>query len=352
MFSAAFKENSMKPLMTAILVSALAVSGCAQKAEKVTLKEGTPAYALAKDLAAVMPALAPDKTTVLIECKSFNITSAEVIQAVRDNLGTRADQLKSVDAGQMKQLIEQAATSLAERKLLLAAAKAAKTVVPAEELDKALQSEYSQAGGEQAFLDALKGAEVSIDHVKTSIQETLLINKLLAGIVEKGAAVTEAELRQAYDRETTGDKTASVRHILILTQGKTDQEKAAAKAKIEDILAQAKAGADFADLAKQYTEDGGSKESGGLYENFPRGRMVKPFEDAAFSVPIGEISGVVETEYGYHILKVIDRKKETRSFEEVKPELESRLKQERQGTVVQDYVKSLKDKAGFKLVAL
>jgi parvulin-like peptidyl-prolyl isomerase len=252
----------------------------------------------------------------------------------------------------MKQLIEQAATSLAERKLLLAAAKAAKTVVPAEELDKAIQSEYTQAGGEQAFLDALKGAEVSIDHVKTSIQETLLINKLLAGVVEKGAAVTEEELRQAYDKETAGDKTASVRHILILTQGKTDQEKAAAKVKIEDILAKAKAGADFADLAKQYTEDGGSKESGGLYENFPRGRMVKPFEDAAFSVPVGEISGVVETTYGYHILKVIDRKKETRSFEEVKPELESRLKQERQGTVVQDYVKSLKDKAGFKLISL
>jgi foldase protein PrsA len=352
MFAAAIKENSMKPLLTVILVSALAVSGCAQKAEKITLKEGTPAYALAKDLAAVMPVLAPDKTTVIVECKGFAITFAEVIQAVRDNLGTRADQLKTVDAGQLKKLIEQAATSLAERKLLLAAAMDAKTVVPAEELDKALQSEYAQAGGEPAFLDALKAAEISIDHVKKSVQETLLINKFLAGIVEKGAAVTEDELRQAYAKETAGDKTATVRHILILTQGKTDPEKAAAKAKIEDILAKAKAGADFADLAKQYSEDGGSKENGGLYENFARGRMVKPFEDAAFSVPVGEISGVVETTYGYHILKVIDRKKETRSFEEVRPELETRFKQEKQGTVVQNYVQSLKDKAKFKLVAL
>ena len=149
----------MKHALTVILVSALALSGCAKKAEKFTLKDGTPAFALAKDLAAIVPALGPDKSTVLVETKSFVVTAAEVIQAARDNLGTRSDQLKTVDAGQMKKIIDKAATSLAERKLLLAAAAAAKTVVPAEELDKALQSEYAQAGGEQAFLEALKQAE-------------------------------------------------------------------------------------------------------------------------------------------------------------------------------------------------
>ena len=122
-----------------------------------------------------------------------------------------------------------------------------------------------------------------------------------------------------------------MRHILLLTQGKTDQEKAEARTKIEDILAKAKAGADFAELAKQYSEDTGSKDNGGLYENFPRGQMVKPFEDAAFSVPVGEFSGVVETDFGYHILKVVDRKKETRPFEEVRAEIESRLKQGKAG---------------------
>ena len=225
-------------------------------------------------------------------------------------------------------------------------------VVPAEDLNQALQSEYQQAGGEQAFLEALKGADISIDHVKKSVEETILINKLLAGIAEKGAAVSEDDLRKAYAQESAGDKTASVRHILLLTQGKSDQEKAAARTKIEDILAEAKAGADFAGLAKQYSEDAGSKDNGGLYENFSRGQMVKPFEDAAFSVPIGELSGVVETDYGYHILKVVDRQKETRTFEEVRPELESRLKQGKQGTAVQDYVQALKDKAQLKLIGL
>jgi parvulin-like peptidyl-prolyl isomerase len=342
----------MKHALTVILISALALSGCAKKAEKFTLKEGTPAYTLAKDLAAIVPALGPDKSTVLVETKSFVVTAAEVIQAARDNLGTRSDQLRTVDAGQMKKIIDQAASSLAERKLLLAAAAAAKTVLPAEELEKAMQSEYAQAGGEQAFLEALKGGGVSIDHVKKNVEGTLLINKFLAGVAESGGKVTEQDLRKAYEQDSTGGKTATVRHILILTQGKTDQEKAAAKTKIEGILAEAKAGADFAELAKKYSEDPGSKDTGGLYENFPRGQMVKPFEDAAFSVPVGQISGVIETSFGYHILQIVGRQNETRPFDEARVEIESRLKQSKQGTAVQDYVQGLKDKAKYKLIGL
>jgi parvulin-like peptidyl-prolyl isomerase len=346
------KENRMKHALTLILASALALSACAKKAEKVTLKEGTPAYTLAKDLAAIVPALGPDKTTVLVKTKGFDVTAADVIQAAWENLGKRSEQLKTFDAGKIKTTIDRAATSFAERKLLLAAAAAAKTVVPAEELNTALQSEYQQAGGEEAFLTALKGADISIDHVKKSIEETILINKLLAGIAEKGAAVSEDDLRKAFEQESSGDKTASVRHILLMTQGKSDQEKAAIRTRIEGILAEAKAGADFVELVKKYSEDTGSKDNGGLYENFPRGQMVKPFEDAAFSVPIGELSGVVETEYGYHVLKVVGREKETRTFEEARAEIESRLKQGKEGTAVQDYVKGLKDKAQFKLIGL
>lgn len=342
----------MKNMFVLALISTLLLAGCAPKAEKVTLKEGTPAYTLAKDLAAVMPALGPDKVTLLVEGKGLAITAGEVIQAIQDNLGTRTAQLKSVDAGQLKSIIEQGATQLAERKLLLAAAAGAKTVVPAEEVDKALQAQYAQAGGEPAFLEALKSAEISIDHVKKSVQETLVINKYLEGIAEAGVKVFEEDIRKTYQEETAGDKTASVRHILLLTQGKTEAEKAEALKKIEDILVKAKAGEDFAALAKQFSEDPGSKDNGGLYENFGRGQMVKPFEDAAFSVPVGQISGVVETSYGYHIIQIVDRKKETRPFEEVRAEIESRLKEGKQGSAVEDHIKSLKDKAGFKLIGL
>ena len=342
----------MKNAWTAVLFSLLLIAGCAPKAEKVALKEGTPAYALAQALAAKIPALGPDKTTVLAEAKGIAVTAAEVLLTMQSNFGRLTDQLKEADAGRLKEIFDRGATQIAERKLLLEAAKAAKTVVPPSELDQALQSEYGRAGGEEAFLKALKDADVSVEYVKTNIGETLLIQNFLKTVAEKGKAVGEADLRKAYEEETKGDKTASVRHILILTQGKTEAEKAEALKKIEGLLVRAKAGEDFEALAVEYSEDPGVAENKGLYENFPRGQMVKPFEDAAFSVPVGEISGVVETAFGYHILKIVDRKKETRTFEEVRPELEARLAQTKQGTAVEDYIKGLKDKAKFKLIGL
>jgi hypothetical protein len=227
----------MKHIIILALLSIVLVMGCAPKAEKATLKEGTAAFDLAKELSAVIPALAPDKGTVVVEAKGIVITAAEVIQAIQDNRGAQTAQLKGVDAGQLKNIIEQGAIQLAERKLLLAAAAKAKAVVTAEEFENAMQAQYAQAGGEPAFLEALKGMGISIDHVKKSVRESLIINKYLEGIVAAGAKVTEDEIKRAYQEETTADKTASVRHILLLTQGKTEPEKAEARKKIESLLA-------------------------------------------------------------------------------------------------------------------
>ncbi len=341
----------MKNVLILVLACALAFSGCARKTEDVALPAGSPAYTLAKNLAETLPALDPGRTTILVETKDFRVTAADIIQAARDNLGTGADRLKTYDADQLKATLDKAAKTQAERRLLLAAATEAKTVLPPEDLERAMQSEYAQAGGEEAFAAALKGAEVSIDHVRKSISETLLINRLLSGIAEKAAVMTEDDLRQAHALESTAGTIASVRHILLRTQDVTAAEKDAAKTKIEDLLARARAGADFAELAKEHSEDLGSKDGGGLV-NCRRGQMVQPFDEAAFSVPVGQLSGIVETEFGYHILQVLDRQNETRPFEEARAELESRLKQGRRGKAVQDYVENLKKQAKFKLIGL
>lgn len=332
--------------VTAIL--ALAAAGCAPKADEPVLEAGTPAYVLAKSFAVNVPALDPERTTVLVEAGEFSVTAAEAIRALWDNMGTRTDAFKAYDAGRLKALLDRAATQQAERKILLAAAAGAKAAVPAGELDKVLQAQYAKAGSEQAFLDQIRRAEISFDHIKKSLEESLLINAYLAGVAAVGVTVGEEDLRAAYAR----DKTATVRHILALTQGKSEAEKAEARTRIEGLLARARAGEDFAELARQHTEDTDSKETGGLYEDFPRGRMVKPFEEAAFSVPVGQVSDVVETTYGYHILKVVERKKEPRPFEEVRAELEAALAQERKGRLVEDHVAALKAKAGFRLVGL
>lgn len=342
------KEKTVKQIIIIAMFLAVFSAACGPKVEKVTLQEGTAAYDLAKELAAVMPALAPDKETVIAQSKKFTVTAAEVILTIRNNLGTRADQLKDVDAGQLKEILERGAVQIGERKLLLAAAAKAKAVVPDEEFDKALQAEYGRAGSEEAYLQALSQAGVPVDHVKKSIRESMIIDKYLTGLMSDGVQVTDEQIKKAYE----GDRTASVRHILLLTQGKNDQEKADLRNKMEGILARAKSGEDFAALAKEFSEDPGSRDNGGLYEDFGRGQMVKPFEDASFSVPVGEISDIVETTYGYHIIQVVDRKEETRPIEEVRAELETQLKESSENTFVQDHVAALKEKAGFKLVGI
>ena len=116
-------------------------------------------------------------------------------------------------------------------------------------------------------------------------------------------------------------------HILLNTPGK---DEAAVKKQADDILKQARAGADFAALATKFSEDEGSKVNGGDLDYFSRGRMVPEFETAAFALKPGEISEPVKSQYGYHIIKLVDRKPAvTRTFDEVRPQIEEQLRNER-----------------------
>ncbi len=335
----------MKITLLLILVVTLMAFGCAKQDEVYNLAEGTPAYQLALDLSDTIPSLDPETDFIIVSTKKYKISAAQVIQAIQDNMGNQAAQLKGMDPEQLKSIIIQNAERMAERDLLLKAASDAGTQIEPGDLESALSDQYTRVGGEEQFLQMLSQAGVSMDHVLENIETDLIIQTYLDSFLEELSQVSESEIQQAYE----ADQTASVRHILLLTQGKTEEEKNEIRKAMEDILARARAGEDFAELARQHTEDPGSKESGGLYEDFSRGRMVKPFEDAAFSVPVGDISDIVETQYGFHVLQIVDRKKETRPFEEVRDELESQLRQGKQGTAVQDYIDGMKKDAGFEV---
>src|SRR6202795_441129 len=110
-----------------------------------------------------------------------------------------------------------------------------------------------------------------------------------------------------------------VQHILLTTVGKTDAEVEEIRKKAQDILEQVKKGGNFSDLAKKYSEDPGSKDKGGDLGFIIQGQTVAEFEKAAFSLPKGSISDLVKTQYGFHILKIIDKESaHTKPFEEVK----------------------------------
>jgi len=128
-------------------------------------------------------------------------------------------------------------------------------------------------------------------------------------------------------------------HILLKTEGKDD---AAVKAKAEEVLKQARAGADFAELAKKYSEDEASQKNGGDLDYFGRGRMVPEFDQAAFSLEPGKISDLVKTQYGYHIIKVVDKKPATtRPLAEVRQQIQDQLAYERAQAQAADLAQAL-----------
>ena len=128
-------------------------------------------------------------------------------------------------------------------------------------------------------------------------------------------------------------------HILLKTEGKDD---AAVKAKAEDILKQARAGADFAELAKKYSEDEASQKNGGDLDYFGRGRMVAEFDQAAFALEPGKISDLVKTQYGYHIIKVVDKKAATtRPLADVRQQIQDQLAYERAQAQASDLAQAL-----------
>ena len=342
-----FKELRMKKVFVLAIIAAVFIFSCGKKSGGVKLTEGTPEYQLALDLSQKLPFLDPKENKVLVSTKNFDITSGEVVQVLKSNLGTRDQHLKAMDANRLKRIILDNAEKLAEKRVLLQTAQKANIAVSDAEFDSTLNLQYQQAGGEEKFLEFLKNSGIDIEYVKSEIKKGLTIQKYIDNKMEQESKITEKDIQTAYE----GDKTATVRHILLKTQGKSDEEKQEIRKKMEDLLVRARNGEDFAKLAEEYTEDIGSKKNGGLYKDFARGMMVPAFEEAAFSVPVGEISDIVETTFGYHILNIIGRKKETKPLEEVREQIVEGLKRKRQAETYNNLIKRLKDEAELTVIS-
>ena len=141
--------------------------------------------------------------------------------------------------------------------------------------------------------------------------------------------VPPADIQRAYNDNITQYQTPEqvrASHILLKTEGKAEAD---VRKQAEEILKQVKAGGDFAELARKFSEDDGSKVNGGDLDYFTRGRMVPEFETAAFALQPGQVSDLVKSQFGFHIIKVVDKKAATtRSLDEVKPQIEDQLKYE------------------------
>ncbi|RDY26913.1 peptidylprolyl isomerase [Romboutsia weinsteinii] len=206
-------------------------------------------------------------------------------------------------------------------------------------LMSSITSKYQMS--EEEFL---KQFSLTPDYIKAELKKELAA----AEYISKESDVTDKEAQNYYDKNKDEFLQVKASHILIKNvdeEGNAldDEQKEANRVKAEEILEKAKSGVDFAELAKEYSEDA-SAEDGGNLDFFGKGQMVEAFENAAFALKSGEISDkLVETNYGYHIIKKTDEK--TDDFDTVKEELKSTLSYEKQSKILDD----LTEKYGVKV---
>jgi peptidyl-prolyl cis-trans isomerase C len=242
--------------------------------------------------------------------------------------------------------------------------KEANIVITEEEVISKI-TEFAAAQREPLTLEEFKNKMEqygqSFDNVKADVRDGLARNKFMEAHWAGKIDVTEEEAQKYYDeniKQFEQPEQVRVSHILIkpeLTDPNVDtnadpnedKAKARAKAKVkaEELLKQLKDGADFAELAKAHSNCPSAPKGGDL-GFFPRGQTVPAFENVAFELEIGQISDVVETEYGYHIIKATDHKEaSTIAFEQAKDDIIRQLTQNKQSELADEYIESLKAKA-------
>lgn len=190
----------------------------------------------------------------------------------------------------------QAVEALIDDKIVELEVKKEEIKVPDEEIKEEIEKFKENAGGEEAFNAALEQSGLAEEDFKKDVVQYLSIRKLMEPRVE----VTDEEIETYFEENKDSfnvEEQVEARHILV------EDEKTA-----NEIVQKLEDGEDFAELAKEFSTDEGSGAMGGDLGFFTRGKMVPEFEEKAFSLKVGEISEPVKSEYGYHIIEVLDKK--------------------------------------------
>ena len=240
-------------------------------------------------------------------------------------------------------------------KLLLQEVKTRKVVVTDADVDARIDQLKKQFPSEELFIKTLTDRKMTLDQIKGEARKDLSISRLIETEIAPKLAVKPEQVEAFYKNnpdQFTQPERVKASHILISVPETADAAaKAQAKSKAQQILKEIKAGKDFAALAKQHSQDPGSAANGGDLGFFPKGQMVGPFNDVAFSLKPGAISNLVETQFGYHIIRVDEKQPaHTVPFEEVKPKIEQYLKDQTRETETQAFVKALRAKSKVEIL--
>ena len=281
------------------------------------------------------------------------IKKAELTEAFDAMLAQAGKKAEEINNSQRLEGYTAILNDLVIDKIILKAS-AKQEVTPAE-ADATFEKVFKGHFKDEAEMNAeIKKAGQTVEKIKGNIRLSLQEQKWIESQIAGKVAVIDAEIQDFYNKHPEFfnlPETVRASHILIaLSENAKPEEIADKEKKAKGVAEKAKKGEDFAKLAKENSEDPGSKENGGDLDFFPHDQMVPEFADAAFKMKKGEISDPVKSSFGFHIIKVTD-KKEARivPIAEVKEKIVAHLKIVKQKQLTEDLVKSLREKATVKI---
>ena len=313
----------MKRIVFCAALLVLWMTACQKESGTPRIQKNSQEYLFFKTLSETAPLLDPDRDQTIVTCSAFNVSTADLLPRIYSIAKRQSEQWNDMSKETLHNYIHQLAVQDGEKRLLLVQAKAEGMKAPKDTVEKALQKYYAQAGGKDAFIKSVSASGLSLKAVRSEIETRWSIERFTNEILFKGLAITEPELKSAYERETM----ATVRQIALRLVGKNPAEKETVEKRMKELLARAKRGENFARLASAYTEETAFKSRGGLNESIARAAMMPAFEKAIFSLPIGGISEILEAHGWLYIVKVVDRWRETKPFIQVEDQLRQELLQ-------------------------
>ncbi|HMP89212.1 MAG TPA: peptidylprolyl isomerase [Kiritimatiellia bacterium] len=353
MFNESIRERSMI-VVAGLMTAGIMVIGCSKQPETTATPPVAPASSIASSDIFTQPIerKMPDASTVLVVVNGTEITLGEFNKEMEGMMRRMQGRVRPEQMAQMQmQMRDQLLDNLITRQVLLDTVKAQGITISSEEFDEAVEQMTDTLPPGMTMNDMLAQAGMSEEEFRKTLTMELQVRKLLESTTGGAPEITDEELQAFYtenEAQFSRDESVSASHILISTDA-TDSEddKAAKLEKINDLRRQLLEGADFAELAAEHSTCP-SRAQGGSLGQFERGRMVPQFETAAFSQEIGEIGEVVETQFGYHIVKVTAKNNAGAvPLEEVKEQLSQYLGNQKQQKALQTYIEGLKENANI-----
>ena len=326
----------------------------------------SPASAIAATADSPAPAKSSPKITdlfpdvVVAKGKGVEVKRSQLDDAMISIKSSIAARGQDLPPDEMNRLEQQILDRLIKIQILLLKATDGDKAAGKESCVKRMENIKARAGSEEVLTRQLKSVGTTEAELQAKMTEEITAQTVLER--ELKFKVSDEDVKKYYDDNPSKfEQPEMVRasHILLSTRDQdtnkdlSEEQKAAKHKKAEDVLKRARAGEDFAKLAKEFSEDAGSKDKGGEYQ-FSRGQMVNEFETAAFSLKTNEISDIVTTQYGYHIIKLSEKIPAKKvELAKVAPDLKDYLLQQqmqKHQQEVKEFLEKLKKDAAVEIL--